>query len=156
MKTISKNIINSSNDMKTQTSKCHTFSALLINQLSLYMQCSCEFFHLSINYVTIPRSLGVLLYVATHSTKFPKSSPHKIVFSKRMTALQTSRIVNVVGKGGNTPPFLRLPPFLEIQDVPIFHRFLGKTKVLNNSCNQFVYHFYLESILVLKECLQKW
>ena len=68
----------------------------------------------------------------------------------------------VVGKGDHTPfsrstsPFLRLPPFLEIQDVPTFHRSLGKTKVLNNSCNQVVYHFYPQSILVLKERLQKW
>ena len=145
--------------MKTQTSKCHIFSVLLFNQLSLYMQCSCEFFHLCINYVTIPRSLRVLLYVATHCTKFSKSSPHKIVFSQRMTAIQTSRIVNIVGKEGNTPPFLRLPPpppFQEIQDAPTFHSSLGKTKVLNNSCNEFVYYFYSESILVLEECLQKW
>ena len=48
------------------------------------------------NYVTISVvSLGVFLYTATHGTKFPKSSPHKIVFSKRMTALQTSRIENI-------------------------------------------------------------
>ena len=63
----------------------------------------------------------------------------------------------IVGKGGHTPPpFLRFrPPFLEIQDVPTFHRFIRKTKVMNNSCNQFLYHFYLQSILVLEECLQK-
>ena len=54
------------------------------------------------------------------------------------------------------PPFSKIPPFLEIQDVPIFHRSLGKTKVLNNSCNQFLYHCYPQSILVLKEYLQKW
>ena len=47
METISKNI-NSSNDMKTQTSKCHTFSVLLFHQISLYMQCSHEFLHLRI------------------------------------------------------------------------------------------------------------
>ena len=52
----------------------------------------------------------------------------------------------IVGKGGHTPP-----PFLEIRDVPTFHRFIGKTKVLNNSCNHFVYNFYPQSILVLKE-----
>ena len=50
------------------------------------------------NYITISASLGVFLYAATHSTKFPKSSPHKIVFSKRMTALQTSRIENINAK----------------------------------------------------------
>ena len=66
--------------------------------------------------------------------------------------------MNIIGKGGHTPPppFLRFPPFLEIQDVPTFHRSLRKTKVLNNSCNQFVYHLYPQSILVLEECLQKW
>ena len=33
---------NSSNEMKAQTNKCHNFSVLLFNQLSLYMQCLCE------------------------------------------------------------------------------------------------------------------
>ena len=36
------------------------------------------------------------------------------------------------------------------QDKPI-----EKTKVLHNSCNQFVYNFYPQSILILEECLQK-
>ena len=70
---------------------------------------------------------------------------------------------NIVGNGVHTPHFLdqppplsKIPPILEIQDVPTFHRAIGKTKVLNNSCNQFVYHFYPQSILVLEECLQKW
>ena len=65
--------------------------------------------------------------------------------------------------GHTTPPFLDQPPFskippnfLEIQDGPTFHRSLRKTELLNNSCNQFVYHFYPQSILVLEECLQKW
>ena len=62
-----------------------------------------------------------------------------------------------IGKVGNTPtPFSKIPPFLGIQDVPTFHRSIGKTKVLNNSCNQFVYTFYPQSILILEECLQKW
>ena len=47
MKTISKNIINSSNDMRTQTSKYHGFSVLLFNQLSLYIHLSRECFHLN-------------------------------------------------------------------------------------------------------------
>ena len=63
-------------------------------------------------------------------------------------------ITFIVGKGGHThppflekvldqpsPPFLRFTPFLEIQDVPTFDESIGKTKVLNNSCNQFVYNF---------------
>ena len=52
------------------------------------------------------------------------------------------------------PPFSNIPPFLEIQDVPNFHRSATKRKVLNNSCNQFVYHVYPQSILILEECLQ--
>ena len=69
--------------------------------------------------------------------------------------------VRIVGKGGHTPhfldqpPFSKIPPFLEIQDVPTFHRFIGKTKELNNCYNQFVYNFYPQSILILEECLQK-
>ena len=65
-------------------------------------------------------------------------------------------------KGGSCPPFLdqpplsKIPPFLEIEDVPTIHRSIGKAKVLNNSCNQFVYNFYPQSILILEECLQKW
>ena len=43
----------------------------------------------------------------------------------------------IVDKGGHTPPpFSNIPPFLEIQDVPTFHRSFGKIKVLKNSCNQ--------------------
>ena len=95
MNTISKNIINSSNDMKIQTSKCHTFSVLLFYQLSLCIHFSREFFHSSYNYETISRSLRVLLYAATHSTKFPKSMLQKIYFCKRMTAPQISRAVNI-------------------------------------------------------------
>ena len=48
----------------------------------------------------------------------------------------------IVGKGVHKPYFLRFLPFLEIQDTPTFHRPIGKTKVLNNSCNQFLYNFY--------------
>ena len=69
---------------------------------------------------------------------------------------------SIVGKGGHTSPFLdqstfsKISPFLEIRDVPTFHRSIGKTKELNNSCNQFVYNFYPQSILILEECLQNW
>ena len=63
--------------------------------------------------------------------------------------------MNIVGNR-LTPPFLRFPPFLEIQDVPTFHRSFRKTKLLNNSCNQFLYNFYPQIILVLEEGLQKW
>ena len=82
------------------------------------------------------------------------------IYRKIMKAGITTR----VGKGGHTPPpfldqplpFSTISPFLEIQDVPTFYRFIEKTKVLNNSCNQFVSNFYPQSILVLEECLQKW
>ena len=53
-------------------------------------------------------------------------------------------------------PFSKIPPFLEIEDIPIFHRFIRKTKVLDNPCNHFVYNSYPQSILVLEEFLQKW
>ena len=33
---------------------------------------------------------------------------------------------------------------------PTFIGLLGKTKVLNDSCNQFVYNFYPQSILILE------
>ena len=48
------------------------------------------------------------------------------------------------------PPFSKILPFLEIQDVPTFHRSSRKTKVLNNSCNQFVYNFYRMFTKVVK------
>ena len=49
----------------------------------------------------------------------------------------------IVGKGGHTPPspflgqppFYKIPPFLEIQDVPTFYRLIGKTKAFNDSFN---------------------
>ena len=70
----------------------------------------------------------------------------------------------IVGRGGRghtplfyiNPPFSKIPPFLEILDVPTFQWFIRKTKVLNNSCNWFVYNFYPQSFLVLEECLKKW
>ena len=72
--------------------------------------------------------------------------------------------VFIVGKGGHTPsflgqppsPFPEIPPFLEIQDVSTFYRPIRKTKVLNDSFNQFVYKFYPQSILILEEYLLKW
>ena len=65
----------------------------------------------------------------------------------------------IVCKGGHTPsflgqtPFSKIPPFLEIKDVPTFYRPTSKTKVL---INWFIYNFYLQSILILEEYLQKW
>ena len=68
----------------------------------------------------------------------------------------------MVGKSGHTPPpflgqppFSKILPFLEIQDVPTFDRPIGKTKVLNDSFNQFVYKSYQQSILILEEYLLK-
>ena len=62
----------------------------------------------------------------------------------------------IVGKGGHTSPFSKIPFFLEIQDVPTFDRSIEETKVLNNSYNQLGYNFYPQSILILEKCLQKW
>ena len=42
----------------------------------------------------------------------------------------------IVGKGVHTPPpFSKIPPFLEIQDVPTFFRLIRKTKALKDSFN---------------------
>ena len=58
-------------------------------------------------------------------------------FSKVRNELKRAKTQLV--RGIISPPLFQInPPFLEIQDVPTFHRFIGKTKVLNNSCNQFV------------------
>ena len=63
----------------------------------------------------------------------------------------------IVGKGVHTsPPLSKISPFLEIQDVPTFYRPIRKTKVLNDSFNQFVYKFYPQSILTLEKYLLKW
>ena len=61
--------------------------------------------------------------------------------------------VCIVVECGHTPSplFSKIPPFLEIQDVPTFYRPIGKTKVLNESSNRLLYKFYPQSILILKE-----
>ena len=66
----------------------------------------------------------------------------------------------MVGNGGpDRPSFLDQPslfynfPFLEVQDVLTFYRPIWKTKVLNDSFNQFVYKFFPQSILILEEYL---
>ena len=73
--------------------------------------------------------------------------------------------ISIVGKGvisplsRSAPPpplFSKISPFLEIHNVPAFHRFIRETIILNNLCNQFEYHFYPQSILILEKCLQKW
>ena len=70
------------------------------------------------------------------------------------SSLQPQKI-SIVGKEGHTPfldePTLRFQrfPLLEIQDVSTFHGFIGKTEQLNNSCSQFLYNFYHQSILIL-------
>ena len=60
------------------------------------------------------------------------------------------------GEGGVIPPFSKIPPFLEIQDVPTFYRPIGKIKALNESSNQLLHKFYPQSILILEEHLLKW
>ena len=75
---------------KRQTSKCRTFPVLLFKQVSLHIQCLCKFFDLSINYATVSRSFGVLLYTTIHNTKFPKINSHRIVFRKPIIALNSA------------------------------------------------------------------
>ena len=52
-------------------------------------------------------------------------------------------------------PFSKIPPFLEIKDVPTFYRPIGKIRVLNDPFNRFVYKFYPQAILSLEEYLLK-
>ena len=104
----------------------------------------------------------IIIFMLTEKQDFETSN--KKGFRLLWEALDTSdsktkkmnKLTFIVGKGGHTPPFSKISPFLKIQDVSNFHRSIGKTKVLNNSCNQFVYNFYPQSILILEECLQKW
>ena len=51
----------------------------------------------------ISRSLGVLPYAFTNGTKFPKSILHKIIFSKRITALLTFRKVKISARKIHLP-----------------------------------------------------
>ena len=62
------------------------------------------------------------------------------------------KYLNHSWQGGSYPPFLghppplsKIPPFLEIQDVPTFYRPNRKMKVLNESFNQLLYKFYQKS-----------
>ena len=55
----------------------------------------------------------------------------------------------IVGEGVLTPPpfvdqspFSKIPPFLEIQDVPTFYRSIRKTTVLKDCFNRFLHNFY--------------
>ena len=85
-------------------------------------------------------------------------------FTGTMEIRKKSCIIHIVGKGGHTPsflgqrplPFSKIPPFLEIQDVPTFYRPIRKTEVLNESSNRLLYNFYPQSILILEEYLLKW
>ena len=51
-----------------------------------------------LDYITISRSFSIFSYVVTHGTKFLKSSPHKIVFSKRITAALTFKRIKTSEK----------------------------------------------------------
>ena len=74
---------------------------------------------------------------------------------KTKKSCQKQSYDTIVGKGSHTP-FSKIPPFLEIQDVPTFYRPIGKTKVLNDYFDWFVYKFYPKRILILEEYLLKW
>ena len=60
--------------------------------------------------------------------------------------------VNPPSTFSKIPPLLRFPLFQKSKMSP---RSIRKTKVLNESCNQFVQKFYLQSILILEEYLLK-
>ena len=81
-----------------------------------------------------------------------------LIVSKYITSICIKPCYDhIVGKGCHTPPpFSKFSPFLEIQDVLTFYRPIRKTKVLNESFNQLIYKFYLQSILILEEYLLKW
>ena len=62
-----------------------------------------------------------------------------------------NQLASIVGKGGHTPPlsrstppFSKIPSFLEMQDLPTFYGPIRK-KVLNNSFDQFVYKVYSQN-----------
>ena len=82
-------------------------------------------------------------YFSKNSLNFKKTSTES---DQHWTAVQKS----------HTPPFSKIPTLSRNPNLPTFHRSFGKTKKLNNSCNQFLYHFYSQSILVLEKCLQEW
>ena len=87
----------------------------------------------------------------------------KLSFTNSSTVKSLSLQTNpYLVRGVIPPPFLdQSPPFLIFPlsrnpRCPHLYRFIGKTKVLNNSCNRFVRNFYRQSNLVLEECLEKW
>ena len=77
--------------------------------------------------------------------------------AEHLIGFEPGKDMETVGKGVHTPlPFSKISPFLEIEDVTTFYRPIGKTKVLKDSFNRFLYlNFYSQSILILEEYLQK-
>ena len=69
--------------------------------------------------------------------------------------------VTIVDKGGSYSPFLDQTPLFKDPPLSRNPRYshplypIRKTKVLNGTYNQFVYHFYPQSILILEKNLQK-
>ena len=113
-------------------------------------------FNLLTTYLKV-KMLGDLFSLRTEYYQFHLTALLINVSQRKIQTVQFRNIYKyiLVGKGVILPPFLRFHPFLEIQDVPTFHRSIGKTKVLNNTCNQFVHIFYPQSILIVEECLKK-
>ena len=90
-----------------------------------------------------PRGVVVITTAQLHSTKPALKFCRGSNPACSMLKISDDEELYIVGKGGHhPPPFSRSTPFLEIQDVPTFQRFIRKTIVLNNSCNHFVYNFY--------------
>ena len=74
----------------------------------------------------------------------------------RITLIVDKGIILPFSRPTPAPPFSKIPPFLEIQDVPNFYRSVGKKKVLNESFKRLLHKFYLQSILILEKYLLKW
>ena len=90
------------------------------------------------------------------SVTFYIETSHLLCAAKQITGSQLVRRVIPLPAPPSPATFSKIPTFLEIQDVPTFHRPNRKTKVLNDSFNRLVYKFYPQSIFILEECLLKW
>ena len=144
-------------------------SAYLLNCIQEFMFASTDVYLHLVRYQPVkgygglkktPISLVESMLCHVRSTLKDPTSYFHWCLSPKNQSYKTSQPgdINIVGEGVHTPPppFSKIPPFLEIQYVPIFHRPIGKPKVLNDSFNRFVYKFYTQSILILEEYLLKW
>ena len=115
-----------------------------------------HFLHFIVNRVgEASKSFGL------YSKQLDPFQPSVTFYIETSHLLCAAKQITGFGKEGHTTPpspatFSKIPTFLEIQDVPTFHRPNRKTKVLNDSFNRLVYKFYPQSIFILEEYLLKW